>query len=216
MIQPALVFDPFYVYHKNARPYGNVMVRQTYIPNNVASPDSLPSIIATFSPEEYYWWLHHNHDPRSIIIDPVRGIVSVQDVEPSNYLCDARISSGAMATRVFEVCIEFYPFRPKYAPRSVRRIDQQPRKYAPVIEMLAHESRDYEFRNMNAVQREERMKKYEQREREYEESTVHRRGFCDYLEYHHKVLQDDPERLTTDFIKKIIHPEKDPCPEMKD
>jgi hypothetical protein len=37
---------------------------------------------------------------------------------------------------------------------------------------------------------------------------------CAILETHHTALKGDPERLSTDFMKRIINNHKDPCPEV--
>ena len=37
---------------------------------------------------------------------------------------------------------------------------------------------------------------------------------CSLIKNHHEILKDDPERLSTDFMKKIINKEEDPCPEI--
>jgi len=39
---------------------------------------------------------------------------------------------------------------------------------------------------------------------------------CEIIKNHHKMLADDPERLSTDFIKSIINKKEDPCPDVND
>jgi hypothetical protein len=41
-------------------------------------------------------------------------------------------------------------------------------------------------------------------------------GVCYILAKHQHDLQNDPERLTTDFIKKTINRDADPCPGVDD
>jgi len=37
---------------------------------------------------------------------------------------------------------------------------------------------------------------------------------CDILQQHHNLLQEDQERLSTNFIKNIINNKEDLCPEI--
>ena len=39
---------------------------------------------------------------------------------------------------------------------------------------------------------------------------------CDILKAHSEQLQEDPERLSTEFIKSLINKNKDPCPDLTD
>jgi len=53
---------------------------------------------------------------------------------------------------------------------------------------------------------------YNSRKLKAERGEEYRRSPCKVLELHHEKMKDDPERLTTEFLKKLIKVE---CDEVK-
>jgi hypothetical protein len=73
------------------------------------------------------------------------------------------------------------------------------------------------------IQHKEEMEEIEQREKkaeflksfqkiEFDKSA----GVCSLLEAHHTALSEDPERLSTNFLKNLINRKEDPCPQVSD
>jgi hypothetical protein len=73
-------------------------------------------------------------------------------------------------------------------------------------------NRNYE----GAMEIDEKIKETTFRKTFCEISFSKTKGVCSLLESHHALLKDDPERLSTQFIKQLINKKEDPCPEISD